>query len=141
MKALSSAFALLLALLALLALPPASAQVDDGLATVRLDGRALFRIGATGELEARQRARLIERQLPAVLEVPEGIAQARVAPAGENGEARQISVAGRTLMQVFEDDAQRVRIRVIRALRDAAVALPDPGASTVRLLDDPPEQS
>lgn len=37
--------------------------------------------------------------------------------------------------------ASRVRIRVIRALRDAAVALPDPGTSTVRLLDDPPEQS
>ena len=102
----SPALALLLALLALLSPPPVSAQVDDGLATVRLDGRALFRIGATGELEARQRARLIERQLLAVLEVPEGIAKARIAPAGENGEARQISVAGRTLMQVFEDDAQ-----------------------------------
>ncbi len=102
----SPALALLLALLALLSPPLVSAQVDDGLATVRLDGRALFRIGATGELEARQRARLIERQLLAVLEVPEGIAKARIAPVGENGEARQISVAGRTLMQVFEDDAQ-----------------------------------
>jgi len=36
--------ALLLSLLTLFQTFPAAAQVDDGLATVRLDGRALFRL-------------------------------------------------------------------------------------------------
>ena len=45
--------ALLMALLVLSLPLPAMAQVDDGLATVRLDGRALFRLGGTEELEAR----------------------------------------------------------------------------------------
>src|SRR5690606_35443003 len=85
---------------------PAMAQVDDGLATVRLDGRALFRLGGTEELEARLRARQIERQLLTVLETPQGISRARIAPAGENAEARQITMAGRILMQVTQEDAQ-----------------------------------
>ncbi|MBU2332433.1 MAG: mechanosensitive ion channel family protein, partial [Gammaproteobacteria bacterium] len=98
--------AVLLVLLAVFASLPATAQVDDGLATVRLDGRALFRIGGTEELEARLRARQIERQLLTVLETPQGISRARIAPAGENAEARQITMAGRILMQVTEEDAQ-----------------------------------
>lgn len=98
--------AVLLVLLAVFASLPATAQVDDGLATVRLDGRALFRLGGTEELEARLRARQIERQLLTVLETPQGISRAHIAPAGENAEARQITMAGRILMQVTEEDAQ-----------------------------------
>lgn len=98
--------ALLMALLVLSLPLPAMAQVDDGLATVRLDGRALFRLGGTEELEARLRARQIERQLLTVLETPQGISRARIAPGGENAEARQITMAGRILMQVTEEDAQ-----------------------------------
>ncbi|WP_312201463.1 mechanosensitive ion channel domain-containing protein [Stutzerimonas balearica] len=98
--------ALLLSLLTLFQTFPAAAQVDDGLATVRLDGRALFRLGGTEELEARLRARQIERQLLTVLETPQGISRARIAAAGENAASRQITMAGRVLMQVTREDAE-----------------------------------
>lgn len=98
--------ALLLSLLTLFQTFPAAAQVDDGLATVRLDGRALFRLGGTEELEARLRARQIERQLLTVLETPQGISRARIAAAGENAASRQITMAGRVLMQVTWEDAE-----------------------------------
>lgn len=98
--------ALLLSLLTLFQTIPAAAQVDDGLATVRLDGRALFRLGGTEDLEARLRARQIERQLLTVLETPQGISRARIAAAGENAASRQITMAGRVLMQVTREDAE-----------------------------------
>lgn len=98
--------ALLLSLLTLFQTFPAAAQVDDGLATVRLDGRALFRLGGTEDLEARLRARQIERQLLTVLETPQGISRARIAAAGENAASRQITMAGRVLMQVTREDAE-----------------------------------
>lgn len=98
--------ALLLSLLTLFQTIPAAAQVDDGLATVRLDGRALFRLGGTEDLEARLRARQIERQLLTVLETPQGISRAHIAAAGENAASRQITMAGRVLMQVTREDAE-----------------------------------
>ncbi|MGN2622625.1 mechanosensitive ion channel domain-containing protein [Stutzerimonas balearica] len=98
--------ALLLSLLTLFQTFPAAAQVDDGLATVRLDGRALFRLGGTETLEARLRARQIERQLLTVLETPQGISRPRIAAAGENAASRQITMAGRVLMQVTREDAE-----------------------------------
>ncbi|WP_395764230.1 mechanosensitive ion channel domain-containing protein [Stutzerimonas balearica] len=98
--------ALLLSLLTLFQTIPAAAQVDDGLATVRLDGRALFRLGGTEDLEARLRARQIERQLLTVLETPQGISRARIAAAEENAASRQITMAGRVLMQVTREDAE-----------------------------------
>lgn len=98
--------ALLLSLLTLFQTIPAAAQVDDGLATVRLDGRTLFRLGGTEDLEARLRARQIERQLLTVLETPQGISRARIAAAGENAASRQITMAGRVLMQVTREDAE-----------------------------------
>ncbi|WP_312572767.1 mechanosensitive ion channel domain-containing protein [Stutzerimonas balearica] len=98
--------ALLLSLLTLFQTFPAAAQVDDGLATMRLDGRALFRLGGTEDLEARLRARQIERQLLTVLETPQGISRARIAAAGENAASRQITMAGRVLMQVTREDAE-----------------------------------
>ncbi|WP_312941574.1 mechanosensitive ion channel domain-containing protein [Stutzerimonas balearica] len=98
--------ALLLSLLTLFQTFPAAAQVDDGLATVRLDGRALFRLGGTETLEARLRARQIERQLLTVLETPQGISRARIAAAGENAASRQITMAGRVLMEVTREDAE-----------------------------------
>jgi len=117
--------AVLLVLLVVFASLPATAQVDDGLATVRLDGRALFRLGGTEELEARLRARQIERQLLTVLETPQGISRARIAPAGENAEARQITMAGRILMQVTEEDAQangRAQAREWASVLETALA-------------------
>lgn len=88
------------------ALLPAPLAAQEGVATVRLDGRALFRIGANDELEARPRARQIEKQLAAVLETPQGITRARIEKAGEGGENRQISVAGRQLVEVTPMDAE-----------------------------------
>lgn len=83
-----------------------SSIAQESVATVRLDGRTLFRIGADAELEARPRARQVEKQLAAVLETPQGITRARIEEAGEDGENRQISVAGRPLVEVTPMDAE-----------------------------------
>ncbi len=96
---------LVLLMLVCQALVPASSVAQESVATVRLDGRALFRIGADAELEARPRARQVERQLAAVLETPQGITRARIEKTGEHGENRQISVAGRPLVEVTPMDA------------------------------------
>lgn len=96
----------LLVLLCLAGLPTSNVSAQEGVATVRLDGRALFRIGPSEELEARPRARQIERQLAAVLETPQGITRARISPAeGDDGNL-QISVAGRPLLTVSPADAE-----------------------------------
>lgn len=96
----------LLVLLCLSGLPASTVSAQEGVATVRLDGRALFRIGPSEELEARPRARQIERQLAAVLETPQGITRARISPAeGDDGNL-QISVAGRPLLMVSPADAE-----------------------------------
>lgn len=99
---------LALALLTLLALllTPTPSQAQEGVATVRLDGRTLFRIGPNEELDARPRARQVERQLAAVLETPQGISRSRIENTGEQDELRQISVAGRPLVVVTAADAE-----------------------------------
>jgi small-conductance mechanosensitive channel len=94
---------LVVLLLGWLAPPPAAAQ--DAIATVRLDGRTLFRIGPSEELEARPRARQIERQLLAALDTPQGITATRITPAGDDNALRQLSVAGRPVLQVSPADA------------------------------------
>jgi len=86
-----------------LASPPLQAQ--ESVATVRLDGRALFRIGPNEALEARPRAREVEKHLAAVLETPQGITRARIEKTGELRDNRQISVAGRPLVMVTPMDA------------------------------------
>lgn len=88
----------------LLGCPAALAQ-EDNFGTVRLDGRALLRVGPLQDLEARPRARQIERQLQAVLETPQGIRGVRIEP-GEEDATRTIVVAGRDLMRVTADDAE-----------------------------------
>lgn len=103
----SCVLALTLALLALFGVvnaPPLLAQ--EGLATVRLDGRALFRLGPTEELEPTPRARQVEKRLAAVLETPRGITRSRIEKAGNDGDQRQISVAGRPLLVVTPSDAE-----------------------------------
>jgi small conductance mechanosensitive channel len=94
----------LYALLSLLA--PPSLWAQEGVATVRLDGRTLFRVGPTEQLEPTPRARQVERQLAAVLETPKGITRSRIENVGEGGEQRQISVAGRPLVVVTPADAE-----------------------------------
>ncbi|MGK9064543.1 mechanosensitive ion channel family protein [Stutzerimonas chloritidismutans] len=112
----------LIVLFMLLLAPPASVA-QEGVATVRLDGRALFRIGPNAELEARPRARQVERQLAAVLETPQGITRSRIEAAGEDGEARQISVAGRPLVVVTPADADANGQRLDVLARDWAALI------------------
>jgi small-conductance mechanosensitive channel len=114
----------LLALLCVAMLPTSHAWAQEGVATVRLDGRALFRIGPHEELEARPRARQIERQLAAVLETPKGITKARIEPTeAEDDDGLQISVAGRPLMVVTPADAEANGQPLDRLVRDWAAIL------------------
>ena len=96
--------AALVALLYLAVCQPVLAQ--EGLATVRLDGRELFRVGPSEELEPTPRARQVERRLAAVLETPKGITRSRIEKVGKDGNQRQISVAGRPLLVVAPADAE-----------------------------------
>ena len=66
----------------LLFLPSAAAQSER--VTVRLDGRAVFRVGAVGGLEATARARQIERRMNRLLENPDAIAPPRIEPTNAN---------------------------------------------------------
>ena len=95
------AIATLLAIL--LFLPAAAAQAQ---VAVRLDGQAVFRIGAVGELDATERARQIERRMNRLLENPEAIAPARIEPTNANNIDRVITIAGVPLVTVTEADAQ-----------------------------------
>jgi len=114
----------LLGLLCAAMLPATHAWAQEGVATVRLDGRALFRIGPNEALEARPRARQIERQLAAVLETPKGITQARIEPTeSEEDEGLQISVAGRPLMVVAPADAEANGQPLDRLARDWAATI------------------
>lgn len=96
--------ALLLVLGACLAAGTAATQ--DERATVRVNGRAVFRVGAQGDLAAAARARQIERRFATLLQNPHAIAPARVEPSGPEGRERLISVAGIPLVTITADDAQ-----------------------------------
>lgn len=82
---------------------PASAQDDR--ATVRLDGRAIFRVGPTGDLGAGERARQIERRLATLLETPSAIAPAQIERAGADDGERVVTVAGVPVVTVTQADA------------------------------------
>jgi hypothetical protein len=49
------------------------ASAQDDRATVRIDGRAVFRVGPTEELDSSDRARRIERRVATLLETPDAI--------------------------------------------------------------------
>ena len=91
-------------MLVLLILPPVHAQAEQ--VTVRLDGRAVFRVGAVGELDATARARQIERRMNRLLENPEAIAPPRIEPTNANTTDRVITIAGVPIVTVTEADAQ-----------------------------------
>lgn len=113
----------LLVLLCLAIAPSTNALAQEGVATVRLDGRALFRIGPSEELEPRPRARQIERQLAAVLETPQGITRARIEPTETEDEGLQISVAGRPLLVVSPADAEANGQTLDRLAREWATVI------------------
>ncbi|PSB55947.1 mechanosensitive ion channel family protein [Chamaesiphon polymorphus] len=88
----------------LLFLPSAVAQSER--VTVRLDGRAVFRVGTVGELDATARARQIERRMNRLLENPDAIATPRIEPISANTTDRTIAIAGVPVVTVTETDAQ-----------------------------------
>lgn len=126
---------LLLLLLACQALMPAGSAAQESVATVRLDGRALFRIGPDDALEPRQRARQIERQLAAVLETPQGITRARISLSETENEGLQISVAGRPLLVVSPADAEANGLTMDKLAREWAAIIDRALATAVKRRD------
>ena len=104
----------LLGLMTLLAIAsvPLEAAGQEHRVTVRLDGRAVIRVGPTVDVDADTRARRIEGRLELLLENPAAITPARIEPAGPNGEERAISVAGVTVVSVSQADAEENLIGV-----------------------------
>jgi hypothetical protein len=84
---------------------PVAAQHDERV-TVRLDGRALFRVSGEGGESALARAERIERRLARLLENPAGLALARVEIGGAGGAERVVSVSGVPVITVTQADAQ-----------------------------------
>lgn len=71
--------------------------------TVRVDGRALFRVGAAGETNASTRAAQIERRLTTLLQNPQAIAPVVVQA---QNDTRLITVAAVPVVTVTTADAQ-----------------------------------
>ena len=73
---------------------------------MRVDGRAVFRVGPLGSMDATTRTRRIEQRLTTLLENPHAIAPARVATSGGGSMEHVITVAGVPVVTVTETDAQ-----------------------------------
>jgi len=99
------------------------ARAQDDRATVRVDGRSVFRVGPTEELEAAARARQIERRMTTLLETPDAIGRAQVERTGEDGSERAVTVAGVPVVTVTQtdDDDNLASIDVVAAQWAAAV--------------------
>lgn len=95
---------LLLSLASLSTPPPVTAQ--DERVTVRVDGRALFRVGPTADADAITRARRIENRIATLLENPQAIAAAQIQLSTTNPDERIITVAGVTVVTVTPADAE-----------------------------------
>lgn len=74
--------------------------------TVRVDGRAVFRVGANDVEDARTRAAQVERRINALRDNPDAIAPVLVEAGGAQGQTRVLSVAGVPVVTVFPEDAQ-----------------------------------
>ena len=94
----------LLAVATLIYIAQASAQSADDRSDVRLDGRALFQVGASGGTNSSDRARRIERRLSALVEAE--TRPASVATVQRTGEIANILMSGVTLMTVTQEDAE-----------------------------------
>ncbi|AFY93065.1 mechanosensitive ion channel family protein [Chamaesiphon minutus] len=88
----------------LLFLPSVVAQSER--VTVRLDGRAVFRVGVVGGLDATARARQIEQRMNRLLENPDAIATPRIESTNANTTDRTIAIAGVPVVTVTQTDAQ-----------------------------------
>jgi small conductance mechanosensitive channel len=94
---------LLAALFAALTWLAQEAVAQDGQSTVRLDGRALFRLSASEELTAEERSSRVENRLAALLESPDALPLAVAAPSSEGW---VITVAGVPVAAVTAADAE-----------------------------------
>jgi small-conductance mechanosensitive channel len=103
---------LALATLVTLGGAPLDALAQEHRVTVRLDGRAVIRVGPAADADANSRAQRIESRLEVLLENPEAIAPARVEAAGTDGGDRAISVAGVTIVTVGAADAEENLLEV-----------------------------
>lgn len=83
---------------------PALAQ--DGYATVRVDGQALFRLGSLDDEDARTRARRAENRLAAALGSLPAPLLVRVVPADSPAGSHEITVSGRRVVLVTPADAE-----------------------------------
>jgi small conductance mechanosensitive channel len=90
-----------LLLLALLLAPAAAAQ--EGLSTVRVDGRALFRVGPIDTLRADARAAQVERRVQRVLTSPEAIGPVE---RERRGDRVLLHVGEQVILEVTPEDAE-----------------------------------
>jgi small conductance mechanosensitive channel len=82
----------------------ASAQQDERV-TVRLDGRALFRVGPSADADAATRARRVEQRLATLLDNPQAITPARVERVAD-ADIYVVIVAGVPIVTVTQRDAE-----------------------------------
>lgn len=96
----------LIVLVAVVTIALGSAEAQQERATVRLDGRTVFRVSAVEDREATVRARQIEQRMARVLEKPNAIAPPQIQPTGANNSERVITIAGVPIVTVTTADAQ-----------------------------------
>lgn len=93
-----------LLLAALVVLVPAARAQEDDRAPVRLDGRALFRVGPSDDLDAAGRARRVEQRLDAVLDAPADLAPVVIERSA--ADERVLTVNGAPLVTITAADAE-----------------------------------
>lgn len=96
----------LILIIAVVSITFTPAQAQQERATVRLDGRAVFRVSSVKDREATERAQQIERRMAILLENPNAIAPSLIRPTGANNTDRVISIAGVPIATVTVTDAQ-----------------------------------
>lgn len=84
---------------------PNSVRAQDERVTVRLDGRALFRVSAVDNTKASDRARQIERRMNRLLENPTAISPPQI-ETSQDKQQRVITSAGVPIVTLTSTDAQ-----------------------------------
>lgn len=84
---------------------PGLVEAQDQRSTVRIDGRAVFRVSAIDNTDATTRARQVERRLNRLLENPTAIAAPRI-ESNQDSSQRVITISGVPVVTVTQSDAQ-----------------------------------
>jgi small conductance mechanosensitive channel len=101
------AVALLILLILISLVLPAALVAQDTRASVRVDGRAVLRVGPIDdEMDAAARAARIEQRINSLLENPQAIGPAQIEPSPDKPEHRVIVVSGVPIVTVTEIDAE-----------------------------------